>query len=62
MAVINILNIEQVVEMLKPLGISRPSIYRAIGSKNLKAVKVGRRYIITELSLNNFLSGENINQ
>jgi len=58
MAVLTIFNIEQVEEILKPLGISRPSIYRAISSKNLKAVKVGRRYIISELALNNFLSGE----
>lgn len=57
MAVTTVYNIEQVVDILKPLGLSRTSIYRAINLRELKAVKVGRRYIVSEKALNEFLEG-----
>lgn len=37
--------------------ISRTSIYRSINLNKLKAIKVGKRYLINETALNNFLTG-----
>lgn len=57
MAVMTVYNMDDVIQMLKHTGISRTSIYRAIASKKLKAVKVGKRYLISEKALNDFLEG-----
>jgi excisionase family DNA binding protein len=57
MAIVTIYNVDEVVTMLKPKGISKTSIYRAMATGKLKSVKVGKRYLISEEALNNFLNG-----
>ena len=57
MAVMTVYNMDDVIQMLKHTGISRTSIYRAIAAKKLKAVKVGKRYLISEKALNEYLEG-----
>lgn len=57
MSVTIVYNMDDVVNLLKHTGISRTSIYRAIASKKLKAVKVGKRFLISEKALNEFLEG-----
>lgn len=37
--------------------VSKMSIYRNIETGKLKAIKVGKKYIISEKALNNFLEG-----
>jgi excisionase family DNA binding protein len=37
--------------------LSKTGIYRAITLKRLKAIKVGKRYIVSEKALNSFLEG-----
>lgn len=37
--------------------LSKTGIYRAIALKRLKAIKVGKRYIVSEKALNLFLEG-----
>lgn len=55
--VTQIYNVDEIENMLKPKGITKTSIYRAIETKRLKAVKVGKRYIVSEKALNLFLEG-----
>jgi|GEM_PF-6801587 len=50
-------NIDEVEKILKPKGITRTSLYRAISTGKLKAIKVGKRYLISEKALNYFLEG-----
>jgi excisionase family DNA binding protein len=57
MAVMTVYNMDDVIQMLKHTGISRTSLYRAIAAKKLKAVKVGKRYLISEKALNEYLEG-----
>lgn len=57
MAVMTVYNMDDVIQILKHTGISRTSIYRAIAAKKLKAVKVGKRYLISEKALNEYLEG-----
>ncbi|MFA9397458.1 MAG: helix-turn-helix domain-containing protein [Clostridiaceae bacterium] len=59
MAVTKIYNIDQLYEgVFQSLGISKTSIYRAIATDKLKAIKVGKRYIVSEQALNEFLLGD----
>ena len=58
MAVINVHNVDEVVNLLKHTGITKTSIYRAISLGKLKAIKVGKRYLVSELALNHFLEGK----
>jgi len=53
-----IYNIDEVESILKPKGITKTSIYRAISLGKLKAIKVGKRYLISEKALNYFLEGK----
>ena len=55
--VTTIYNVDEIEHILQPKGITKTSIYRAIETKRLKAVKVGKRYIISEKALNCFLEG-----
>lgn len=57
MAIQNIYNIEQAYDILKTTGISKTTLYRAIKSGQLKAVKVGKRYVISEKAINCMLEG-----
>lgn len=57
MAVAVVYNIDEVENILKPKGVSRTSLYRAISTGKLKAIKVGRRYLVSEKALNYFLEG-----
>lgn len=57
MPITTVYNIDDIVNILKHVGISRTSIYRAIATEKLKAVKVGKRYLISEKALNKFLEG-----
>lgn len=57
MAVSIVYNIEEVETILKPKGISKTSLYRSIKSGKLKAIKLGKRYIVSEKALNYFLEG-----
>lgn len=57
MAVTVIYNIEEVQAILGPKGISKTSIYRLIRLGKIKSVKVGKRLIISENALNEFLEG-----
>jgi excisionase family DNA binding protein len=57
MAVVTVYNLDDVLEILKPTGISKTSRYRAVATKKLKAVKVGKRYLVSEKALNDFLEG-----
>lgn len=52
-----IYNVDEVENILKSKGISKTSIYRAIELGQLKAIKIGKRYIISERALNSFLEG-----
>ncbi|MDT8715424.1 helix-turn-helix domain-containing protein [Clostridium sp. 19966] len=55
-------NSDQVYEkFFKPLEISKTSLYRAINSGRLKAVKCGKRYVITDKAINNYFSGTDEN-
>lgn len=56
MAVVTVYTVDEVNDLLEG-KISKTSIYRAIALNRLKAVKVGKRYLINEEALNNFLSG-----
>ncbi|SQB33964.1 helix-turn-helix domain-containing protein [Clostridium cochlearium] len=56
MAIVTVYTVDEVYEALEG-RISKTSIYRAINSNKLKAVKVGKRYLINEEALNNFLNG-----
>ena len=58
MAISVIYNIDEVESILKPKGITKTSIYRAISLGKLKAIKVGKRYLISEKALNYFLEGK----
>lgn len=55
MAISIVYNMEELERIFKPKGISRASLYRAIALGKLKAVKVGKRYIISEKAVNCFL-------
>ncbi|MFL0269244.1 helix-turn-helix domain-containing protein [Candidatus Clostridium radicumherbarum] len=57
MAIAVIYNIEELAKILEPKGITRTSLYRAIALGKLKAVKVGKRYIISETAVNSYLEG-----
>lgn len=57
MAISVVYNIEEIESILKPKGITKTSIYRAISLGKLKAIKVGKRYVISEKALNYFLEG-----
>ena len=57
MAVVTVYNLDDVLEMIKHTGISKTSLYRAVATKKLKAVKVGKRYLVSEKALNDFLEG-----
>lgn len=59
MPVTNVFNIDEVETMLRPKGISKTSIYRAISLGRLKAVRLGKRYLVSEQALNDFLTGKN---
>jgi len=50
-------NIDEIEKQLAPKGITKTSIYRAISTGKLKAVKIGKRWIISEKALNYFLEG-----
>ncbi|MDP4146176.1 MAG: helix-turn-helix domain-containing protein [Bacillota bacterium] len=52
-----IYNIDELEEILGPKGVTRTSLYRAIALGRLKAIKVGKRYLISEKALNCFLEG-----
>ncbi len=52
-----IYNIDELEEYLKPKGITRTSIYRAIALGKLRAIRIGKRYIVSENSLNLYLEG-----
>lgn len=58
MAVVVLYNVDQAFDLLKPLGITKTSLYRAISSGKLKSIKIGKRYVITEIALNEFLQGQ----
>lgn len=53
-----IYNVDEIEHILSPKGISKTSIYRAIATKQLKAIKVGKRYLVSEKALNCFLEGD----
>lgn len=55
MVVSMVYNIDEVEKILKPKGITRTSLYRAISTGNLKAIKVGKRFLVSETSLNIWL-------
>lgn len=57
MAISVVYNIDEVEIILKPKGITKTSLYRAISLGKLKAIKVGKRYLISEKALNYFLEG-----
>lgn len=57
MAVSVVYNVDEVENILKSKGITKTSLYRAISLGNLKAIKVGKRYLISEKALNYFLEG-----
>lgn len=57
MAIAVVYNIDEVESILKPKGITKTSLYRAISLGKLKAIKVGKRYLISERALNYFLEG-----
>lgn len=57
MAVSIVYNIDELESILKPKGITKTSLYRAISLGKLKAIKVGKRYLISEKALNCFLEG-----
>jgi excisionase family DNA binding protein len=52
-----IYDVDEITEIFKG-KISRTGIYRAIALKRLKAIKVGKKYIISEKALNSFLEGD----
>lgn len=56
MAIVTIYTVDEVCALLEG-KVSKTSIYRAISLNQLKAVKVGKRYLINEEALNNFLNG-----
>ncbi|MGH4117190.1 helix-turn-helix domain-containing protein [Clostridium sp.] len=53
-----IYNIDEIESILKPKGITKTSLYRAIALGKLKAIKIGKRYLVSELALNRFLEGK----
>lgn len=57
MGVSIVYNMDELEAMLKPKGITKTSLYRAIALGKLKAIKVGKRYLISERALNYFLEG-----
>jgi excisionase family DNA binding protein len=57
MAVVTVYNLDDVLELIKHTGISKTSLYRAVATKKLKAVKIGKRYLVSEKALNEFLEG-----
>jgi excisionase family DNA binding protein len=61
MAISVVYNIDELEEILKPKGITKTSLYRAIALGNLRSVKVGKRYLISEKALNYFLEGSSYN-
>ena len=58
MAISIIYNIDEIESILKPKGITKTSLYRAIALGKLKAIKIGKRYLVSELALNHFLEGK----
>lgn len=60
MAIDNLYNVDNIVEILRPIGVTKTSIYRAINTGKLKSIRLGKRYIVTEEALSNFLNGGEI--
>lgn len=56
MAIATIYTVDEVYDLLEG-KISKTSIYRSINLSRLKAIKVGKRYLISEAALNDFLTG-----
>ena len=61
MAIVKVFTVDEVHNYFKG-KISKTAIYRAIELKRLKSVKVGKRYLISEQALNDFLSGNGENK
>ena len=57
MAISTIYNIDELEIILKPKGITRTSLYRAIALGKIVAIKCGKRYLISEKAINCYLEG-----
>ncbi|AZV58947.1 helix-turn-helix domain-containing protein [Clostridium sp. AWRP] len=61
MAIVKVYTVDEVHDYFEG-KISKTAIYRAIELKRLKSVRVGKRYLISENAINDFLSGNGENE